>query len=566
MSARPVVASARLAWTDGHPYSLDHDDVFFGRDAARECERVFLALNDLPERFARLPPRSTFTIGEIGFGTGLNLVTTMRAFLRSAPSDASLHFISCDYRPLDHADFARLRLEPELAALHGELARAYPPLLPGWQRRLLAGERVRLSLFFGPGQDALASARGVQAWYLDGFAPQRNPEAWQPDLFEALARASAPGATLATFSAAGEVRRALAAAGFAVERISATPHKKHYTRARLPGTMQHRTPPALTVIGAGLAGAAVARSLALRGHDVTVIERLARPAAATSANPWAVLHARLTSPDPELAQLRLAGFSFAAHRLADLTGFRPIGLLERPGPAAPGRRMGDTARWLARCWPHGEWLDAPAASERAGLAHPGALWLADGGCADLAAVVGAWLDHPRIEVRPASRCDDPRAIHCTGVATPNLAMRAVPGVIERFTCARRPRCVLSGNGYLLPDADGIASGATFEDRGATRGLSARSRIEDWLGIDPGPAQCVWRGVRAVTADRLPYVGRDLRGRLVSCGFAGAGLALAPLAGEIIASHVDGEPRPDPASRLAPDRPGARGVNRRRSAR
>ncbi len=565
MTDSPAAATplprARLAWHNGQPRSLDHDDVYFSSDGVAESERVFIALNRLRERFAMLPDGSRFTIGEIGFGTGLNLLVCARAFLDHAPAGTSLHFVSCERRPLALADLRRLRVGTALARLHAELMAAWPPLLPGWQRLLLADGRVSVSICFGDALRAMAPlSELVDAWLLDGFAPDRNPDAWTPELMGALRRASRAGATAATFSAAGSVRRALAGAGFEVERVDGQPHKKHYLRARLPGISSHTVCPCVDVVGAGIAGAWTARSLALRGCRVRVFERAPQPAAAASSNPWAVLHARISVGRPALAALRLAGLALASARLPGIDGFVTTGVLQRPGPGANATRLQASAEWLAACWPHGCWLDAPAASVRAGVSvDSGALWLPRSGSANLHRLCRTLLRHPRISLMTGSpapgwqRATRPTVL-CTGLDTPGLPLHGVGGRVEAFAlpASERPTCVLSGHGYLAPTAGGVASGATFETDGVVRGLAADTRIRAWLGAEPGETIGSWYGWRAMSPDRLPLVGRH-PGYWVNCGHGSTGLALAPLAAEIIASDLLDEPLPAGAELLDPRR-------------
>ncbi len=216
---------AELQWRDGCvPVSTRFDDPYFSlENGLAETRHVFLDGNDLPARF-----RDGFHIAELGFGTGLNMLTVWAAWER-AGQGTPLRFTSFEAFPMASADMARA-----LAA--------FPELAP-WRDRFLgawtgAGAcdlgRLRLEMVPGDARDTLPGWDGrADAWFLDGFSPAKNPELWDGALLAQVARHTAPGGTLATYSAAGSVRRGLAAAGFAVERVPGYGRKRHMTRGVL---------------------------------------------------------------------------------------------------------------------------------------------------------------------------------------------------------------------------------------------------------------------------------------------------------------------------------------------
>lgn len=275
-----AITPAVLDWQAQTPVARDFDDPYFSRqDGLAESGYVFLQGNELPARFAALRDGERFAIGETGFGTGLNLLLAAGLFLDQAPAGARLDLFSVEKHPLTQADLTQaLSHWPALAGMAKTLLDQYPPPCPGFHRLWLA-PNIALTLMFG---DATAlwtqcSAR-IDAWFLDGFAPARNPDMWQPSLFEALARHSQPGATLATFTAAGFVRRGLAEAGFVMRKIDGFGHKRHMLAGRFGGdlaaqTQQQNRGRAL-IAGAGLAGSTTARALAQRGWQVTVLDPL----------------------------------------------------------------------------------------------------------------------------------------------------------------------------------------------------------------------------------------------------------------------------------------------------
>jgi tRNA 5-methylaminomethyl-2-thiouridine biosynthesis bifunctional protein len=224
------------AWIDGEPFSPRFGDRYYAAgDGLAETEHVFLRGNRLAERFAALPADGRFTIGETGFGTGLNLLAAWRLFDRAAAPGATLRYHSVERWPLRATDLARAHARwPQLRPWAQALRAAWPELWPQAGSRCaarpapaptaghaeLAGGRVRLRLVVGDAAAALQQfdAASVDAWFLDGFAPAKNPAMWSAEVAAALARASPPGATLATYTAAGWVRRHLQQAGFEVRR------------------------------------------------------------------------------------------------------------------------------------------------------------------------------------------------------------------------------------------------------------------------------------------------------------------------------------------------------------
>ncbi|MGV3553153.1 tRNA (5-methylaminomethyl-2-thiouridine)(34)-methyltransferase MnmD [Rhizobium sp.] len=216
MSETPDIRALALEWIDGDmPYSPDFGDHFYCREDGRaECGHVFLAGNGLPGRWSQ---GGEFVIGELGFGTGLNFCETWRVWKATRPA-AMLHFISFELHPMKRDSIAKaLSRWPELDAERDALVGQWPDE-PQGMVDLDFGD-VRLSVVCGDAFASLsASEQMFDAWYLDGFAPSRNPAMWSQNMLTAVHDHTRPGGSFATYAAAGFVRRNLVAAGFAVER------------------------------------------------------------------------------------------------------------------------------------------------------------------------------------------------------------------------------------------------------------------------------------------------------------------------------------------------------------
>jgi tRNA 5-methylaminomethyl-2-thiouridine biosynthesis bifunctional protein len=409
----------KLVWQDGQPFSAEFGDVYFSRDSGlEETRHVFIDNNRLPERFAALKPGEVFTIGETGFGTGLNFLCAWQCFVRHAPEGARLSFVSVEKFPLDEDDLERaLALWPELEAEAAELRAQYRRPPTGWHRFLFDGGRVALTLIIGDAAESLSDCdAGVDAWFLDGFSPALNPDMWTQPLFDAMAARSAPGASFATFTCAGFVRRGLQAAGFRVEKTAGYGSKREMSRGEcLPRetpapwqapwfarTSAPTGPRQAIVIGGGVAGAASAWSLAMRGWQVRLIERNGDLAREGSGNAQGILYARLSAHATPLTRLVLSGYRYSLAMLdtllADSPDWHRTGVLQLPVDEADVQRQADIAQggsadgWVER-------VDAFRASELAGVSlDTGGLYFPQGGWLRPAALVERLCRHPGIEV------------------------------------------------------------------------------------------------------------------------------------------------------------------------
>jgi len=337
MSAQ--VQSAQLSWNaQGTPLSEQFDDVYFSNNNGLEETRyVFLQNNRLPERWSGYS-RPTFVVAESGFGTGLNFLACWQAFRQFRQAQPQrplqrLHFISFEKFPLTHDDLARaLAAWPELNELAGELLGQYPLPLSGCQRLLFDRGEVSLDLWIGDIHDSLIqiaprSEGLVDCWFLDGFAPGKNPEMWTQSLFDAMARLARRDATFATFTAAGFVRRGLQASGFDVDKCKGFGSKREMLRGNLPhkAVLQPDAPwyarPAaatgqpVSVLGAGLAGAATALALTRRGIPVRLLSEGSSAADGASGNRQGALYPLLNGAHDPLSQFYAAAFGFARRQI-----------------------------------------------------------------------------------------------------------------------------------------------------------------------------------------------------------------------------------------------------------
>ncbi len=214
-----------LRWEDGVPVSTRFDDPYYSRDdGLAETRHVFHGGCGLPERWLK---RTPFCIGELGFGTGLNFCATLRLWREAGHGDGCLKFVSFELYPLTALEIERaLSVWPELAVESTELVEKWAA------GGVMDFGSARLTLVQGDIRETLPAWQGrADAWFLDGFAPSRNPEMWEGSVLDAIGAHSNNGATLSTYSAAGHVRRGLAAAGFDVSRVKGYGRKREMITA-----------------------------------------------------------------------------------------------------------------------------------------------------------------------------------------------------------------------------------------------------------------------------------------------------------------------------------------------
>jgi len=562
---------------EGTPVSRDFDDVYFSNDNGLEETRyVFLDGNHLGTRFPE-HPRSLFVVAESGFGTGLNFLTLWQAFdcFRASYPEATLqrlHFISFEKFPLTAHD---LRLAhqrwPELAHWAEQLQTQWPPAIGGCHRLILDDGRVTLDLWLGDINDLTdklddSMNQKVDAWFLDGFAPAKNPDMWSPHLFSAMARLARPGATLATFTSAGFVRRGLQEAGFTMRKTKGFGRK----RDMLVGVMEQdlaipaqapwfarraSTSREVAIVGGGIASALLSLALLHRGWQVTLYCADEAPATGASGNRQGALYPLLSSHDPALFQFFPAAFTFA-RRLYDslpvafdhdwcgvtqlgwdeksqqkITQMLSLGLPEDIAHAVTAQQVTETTGVDTGCggiqYPLGGWL-CPAELTSAAIA----LGQSRGLTVHYAHKVQSLSRTAHWKLRFA---DGKEAQHASVVLanghhitqftqTASLAVYPVGGQVSHIPTApqlSKLRQVLCYDGYLTPQNPSNGHhciGASYH-RGETDMQYSeadqqqnRQRLVDcfpdasWakeVDVSEGQARC---GVRCATRDHLPMAG------------------------------------------------------------
>jgi len=610
-----------LDWRGNAPVSKAFDDVYYSAEnGLEETDFVFLSGIGAPEVWAE---HDHFVIAETGFGTGLNFLATWKKWEESG-AKGRLTFISVEGYPLSEKALEEAHQTfPDIEPYAAQLRAAWPPAAKGFHPRTFANGQVRLILIFGQAAEAFARLNAsVDAWFLDGFAPAKNPDMWSDDLMDQIARLSHTGTRFATFTAAGFVKRALRDRGFLVQKTPGYGRK----RDRLVGEAQDPTPltiqyatrpewaavkPAtegmIAVIGAGIAGASVAAALQARGRRVTLVSGPDHMSA--SQVPAAILSPRFMRDHTPAAEFFTSAYAYscAFPDYAKAWAATP-GVHQLPKNAADAGRLDDIRSGLH--W-HDDWLT---------MRDQGFL-LKRGGSVDTGLALEAIASSvPRINMNvtalekagPVWRLHGANGqvlvadvvVLASGIGTAALLedgdcpeLRPNRGQVEIVGAEASPTLPaesIAYGGYVTAATAGFRTiGSTF-DRMESIGPDAhapsaddRERIlvmlRDAVGVNitDGMIDRSWAGVRATTADHLPFVGpvpisREARvqyaplakdantrglgtpplheGLYMLSGLGAKGYQYGPILGDYLAAMICGDPLPLPDDLVAPLHP------------
>ncbi|MET3835306.1 tRNA 5-methylaminomethyl-2-thiouridine biosynthesis bifunctional protein [Brevundimonas sp. UYEF29] len=576
-------ASPLLTWTEeGEPRSGRFGDVYFSRDdGLAETRAVFLGGCGLPDAWRG---RDRFTVAELGFGTGLNIAALLDLWRRTRPEGGRLHIFSVEGFPLTAAEAARaLGAWPELAAATEALIANWPAATPGFHRVDLPDFDAVLDVGVGDAAWALGQWSGsADAWFLDGFSPALNPGIWSPEVMALIAKRSAPGARLATFTVAGAVRRGLAEQGFVVEKRPGHGRKRERLEAHLPSAFEPSPQPTVAVIGAGIAGASVVRALKAQGVRAMVFEG-ERPGAGGSGFPAALVTPRLDAGDHGIAALHAQALERAGDLYSAIQGaITGHGVLQLPQAPRDAARFEKIAR--QPIWNDGDMavLDEGAASAVAGEATgQGGLLMKGAFALRPAAVLSTWLSDAEMRSERVTRLertdgrwrligeDDAVLVQVDAVVlaagwrsaalldgfdqTPRLSpVRGQADWIDGDVTAHP----IAWGGYAAPTGQGMLFGATH-DRGDTdtapREDDSARNLATLEARQPALAKRIAAGgpiqsraaIRATTPDRLPLAGPLDDGLYMLGGLGSRGFCVAPLLGEHVAALILGQPSPLP---------------------
>lgn len=437
------IVPADLEWDElGQPRSSKFGDLYFNAEnGVEESRHVFLDGNNLKNRWLNLKAGDLFVIAETGFGSGLNLLTAAQLWQQIAPERARLQFISVEQFPMTLEDLKRThQLWGGQLSHSASLIENYPTLSPGFHRFNLS-KNIEVTIIFDEIESGLTSLcpaleprlwdhkpYSVDAWFLDGFAPAKNPQMWTNEVFLLIHRLSRKASTAATFTAAGDVRRATTDWGFRVSKtpgfgkkrdmlcavldyekssISTIPgasFKKPIASWALPSPEIEPQNQPIAIIGAGIAGATLAAALAKRGKAVQVYEQAEKPAYGASKISQIALYAKLSPEAGELEDFMLTAMSFSQRYYRQLLASKSksclgslCGLVQLPRNDKELEKMRLIGERLEHCRDFVQLLSAQELSVIAGIevTTPG-LYFPNSGWLEGPEICEALLDHPNI--------------------------------------------------------------------------------------------------------------------------------------------------------------------------
>lgn len=543
------------------PRSEQFDDVYFNsEDGPGETAHVFFDGNNLPQAWQGA---ERFTIGETGFGTGLNFLLAWQLFDRTAPKGAMLDYISVEKYPLTAAQIrdGLAQFSDLLSPCLEKFLSRYPMRVPGFHR-IVFDNRVALTLIFDDAGDALSEVEGcVDAWFLDGFTPSRNPGMWTDRVFAEIARLSHKGTTLATFTSAGFVRRGLAAVGFEMQKRKGFGFKW----SMLTGVFGNGAdafvvgrPETIAIMGAGLAGCALSYVLPQYGFSFALYDP-AGIASGASGNPAGIINPRLSAFRTAETDFFTAAFAMAAREMPLLpdTEYVVCGSLhlvtDEEKKKKFSRAVGNWG-WAAE---HMLYLDAERTSDVAGVSvmHP-ALFLPEGARVNPAKLCAAYAGGPVLAERP----DAAVIIHAHGAfVAPDpdfswLPVHTVRGQITSVAATAESaalKTTLCYGGYMSPALGGMhVIGSTFQKWMADTNpveeddVSNLAKLVEAVPSLPPMARAGNRAALRLSAkDRFPVVGMvpDRAGHFISTAFGSHGIIGSLLAAHIVADFLRGGP-------------------------
>lgn len=564
------------------PRSAQFNDIYFSvEDGLAETAHVFLDGNDLPNGWTARPDIKSFTIAEAGFGTGLNFLSAWKLFDETAMKGQCLDFISIEKYPLSASDIkaALSQWSSHFGNRLNRLCDLYPLRVDGFHRLQLSPS-VSLTLIFDDINNALPQLDGaVDCWFLDGFTPAKNPEMWRPLLFDEMRRLSKRGARVATFTAAGDVRRGLEQAGFSIEKKKGFGRKREmltgiYKGAGAPSLKAYDLNAKIAIIGGGLAGTSCAYALKELGYSPEIYEASGALATGGSGNKIGLYNPRFSKQRDMLSDFfapAYARFIQMAKQAGDLIDYTPCGALHLMNEETKANRYAEMAKNWGWHSNHVSVLTQEEASAVAGIDLPcGALYLPDSGsvspqklCEYYARDIPVHY-HKAIDNLDALKADI--IILACGAAVQKfaplswLSLDNIRGQVSYFNqtkMTRNLKCHILHGGYLSSPQHGKKGqkgqhviGSTFEkwvdhsevtDENHAENLQKLKenlpalKDEDIL-IHEGRA-----GMRAATNDRFPVVGAVPHhpGLYVSAAFGSHGLVASIIGAHLIADMISG---------------------------
>ena len=572
MSTDKVLEAAEIEWKDQRPYSPLYRDIYYDGNGVKE----FYSVHWNPICLKKNSRTSShFTIVELGFGSGLNFLLTAQEITKNP--NLYLHYIGIESRPISDKDWSIFDAQRHNLKYSSEFRAGNIPRLRGWHRRIFDAGRVRLSLFHGDVAEGLADINlnqhaRIDAWFLDGFAPSKNPEMWSESVFDLISQNSFYGTTVTSFTSAGSVRKKLEVAGFSIKKIQHLNYKRHsiFGAYRKKKQISHQTPKEVSIAGAGIAGCSIARLVAEQNINVKVFDPSGIATKASRAK-TAIGHVRLLGDGSGSADFRSRALYFSQQFLKNLScsetreAIHPAfneKELNRILLVASAYHDSKASRNLL------QFLDNKTTKKEFGIECLGALYFPDTHLVNIAESCRLLADHSGIEVIKREAPKEVDFVACASASkgftsTEALEIGEIAGQLDFIgipnSSPLKKDTVVHGSGYVIQSNTEWVIGSTYEQRPWSSAAASEFNIEknrEFLGNSPICSLGKFRAHRCVSSDRDPVIGELKKGQYFSTAHGSMGTISSPFAAELVVSQFLGLLPPLSKSGLAtvaPDR-------------
>ena len=562
-------------------FSEEFDDLYSSaKGAVAECNHVFIKGNNLNERFENLGENSKFYIGEIGFGIGINFLTTCKSWLDHTKLNQVLEFYSFDKYLFRLSDFKTLNVScPDLKEYISELERNYPRNIQGAQKISLFGGRIILNLIIGEidnTQEYIKLMDKVDAWYFDGFSPSKNPDLWSIKLFKCIHKSCHENTTFSTYTSSGLVKNNLTESGFNHSRAMGFSDKRHMLKGTVDTQLKKNTfNTKVAVIGSGIAGCVLSYTLAKKGIEVDLYEKSDSICSGASSHELLVTYPRLSAHDTAFGSFTLHSYIFATNFYKQLKtdAWKKTGVIILNHDAATEKRQSSLLEKRA----DGEiyrYIDPDEASEISGIdIKLNGLIYEDAGYILPEEMCKFLIESPKINIFTSShiksikknreffnlnigekKFEYQNVCVCAGSETANIVdidgisiKRGQVTHIESLDNVSRIKLPICAKGYISPRVNNIhLVGSSYSDSEDTD-LSEEEHlynlnnlklvIDEEMNVITGQT-----GHRAVSKDHMPVVGMKDGIYINTCHGSRASVT-APISAEIIASMIVDEAPP-----------------------
>jgi len=567
-----ALESHQLQWKDELPFSLDANDIFFQDEALNEIEHVFIKPNEIKHRSS---VEKNLIVGEIGFGFGLNFLSTCQTWIQNS-NEGLLTYLSIDHKIASHDEIKKLfKKFNELNDLEMTFFDCFEPIHQGINKFFFPQWSVELIIYVGDVLDAISDLDKnfkADTWYLDGFDPKLNNVMWSDPVLDFIQMHSYKNTTISTFTAAGFVRRGLTQRGFEVERKKGFKFKRHHITGKYSKLSKEKNPKKIAIIGSGIAGCSTAYHLAKNGHVVEIFEIESEISSGASGNPLAALYPRFNLNNEPLNLLNFSSFYYADrfYKSLDCDGYFETGI---------GFKINDkrTESWIKKlkALNREDLFSFSDNQNKTGLKDFKGVIFNHGGYIDPKKINQSLLDNENIKIHlrhefknfeigssnvtlridDNNQCDYDYLVlaHGSGLINFSNDLSLSKGQLVAAKISNSIKMPINSSGYILPAKDGLNwIGASYDhqfknldvDEDKLKKMIALQ--EDQYGVKNNSQQYDSRAqIRTVSKTKLPIVDKYKQNEniIMLGGIGSRGFCYGPILGDHVASIIDKSPSP-----------------------